>query len=166
MKDIILINGAPGSGKTTVSNLLRNKLKSPSFDFGRLREPHLDRQWSNTSKEEESMAFENLVFILRNYYNHGFKNVIVNDLQDERAQLFPELFKDLNFIIISLVINNDEELRKRVLGDRDSGYKDVDSALVWNRILISRPLLVNEYKIDNTHNEPDTTVEEIIKLIN
>ena len=72
MKDFIFIGGSPGSGKTTISKLLYEKLNHPPLiDFGILREPHLETDWSNQSKKEEQMAFENLVFMLKNYLKMG-----------------------------------------------------------------------------------------------
>jgi len=65
-------------------------LKSwPSIDFGCLPVFHLDREWSNTWAEEEQISFENLVFILKNYYRYGYKNVLINDLTDKKIQQLP-----------------------------------------------------------------------------
>ncbi len=58
MVDLIVIAGAPGSGKTTVGEQLHAKLGSVLLNFGRLREPHLDPDWSNASDVEEEMAFK------------------------------------------------------------------------------------------------------------
>ena len=92
MKDLIVIAGAPGTGKTTISNLLARELNSFVFDFGVLRQIHSDNDWSNWSEAEEQMAFENLIFILKNYKKHGHKNVILNDLQDFRILQIPDVF--------------------------------------------------------------------------
>lgn len=165
MKDFIFIAGAPGSGKTTISRLLHEKLSCALIDFGNLRIFHLDREWSNANEEEEEMSFENLVFILKNYTKHGYKNVIVDDLKDFRIEQLPETFKDFRYIILTLVIGSDEELRKRVTQERDSGYKNADKAIEWNNHIKSRSKLRGEYKIDNSHNKPEKTVEEIMKLL-
>ena len=78
MVDIIFINGSPGSGKTTISKLLRKKLKnSPLIELDWLRCYHLDKKWTNASKKEEKMSFENLKFILKNYIRNGYENIIV-----------------------------------------------------------------------------------------
>ncbi len=61
--DLLVIAGAPGSGKTTVSDILYAALKSPYIDFGDVRNFHLDREWKNQSPREEQMSFENLVII-------------------------------------------------------------------------------------------------------
>jgi len=165
MKDLIVIAGAPGTGKTTISKLLAKDLNSFVFDFGILREVHLDEKWSNATKEEEQMSFENLIFILKNYKKHGYKNLILNDFQDFRVQRLPTDLAELDFIIFSLFVDNDEELKKRVKGPRDSGYKDVPSAIAWNRSLMERPAVKNEFKIDNSENDPNKALLEIIKLL-
>jgi len=165
MKDFIIVAGAPGSGKTVISELIKEKLKSPLIDFGWLREFHLKKDWSNQSKDEEQMAFENLIFILKNYQKHGFKNVIVNDLQDVRIQQISKSLSSYDYTIITLIIDDEEELKGRIQSPRDSGYNNVDKAIVWNQSLINRELLPNEHRIDNTHQEPEKTVRGILRLI-
>ena len=65
------------------------------------RQLHLDREWSNTSEEEHEMAFENLVFVLRNYLKHGYRNLIVDDLQDWRIGSLSDAFADRDFRIVA-----------------------------------------------------------------
>jgi predicted ATPase len=73
MLDLIVIAGAPGSGKTTISKILRSRLQAPLIDFGSLRNRHLDSEWSNAGPAEEQIAFENLVFVVESYAQHGTK---------------------------------------------------------------------------------------------
>ncbi len=165
MKDLIILSGAPGSGKSTIGELLREKQGFPLIDFGWLRQGHLDDKWSNATPEEEQMAFENLVFVIKNYMHHRYKNIIVTDLRDDKVTTLAETFKEKNYIIVSLIIVDDKELKKRILGERDSGFKNVEAAIEWNKSLKSRPTLPNEYKIDNTHNDPAKTIKEILELV-
>ncbi len=164
MKKLIVISGSPGSGKSTICSLLKEKLNSPYIEFSSLQEFHLNNEWTNWNEDGEKMAFENLIFVLKNYIKHGYKNIILTDLRDERVQEIPKYFEAENFIIISLTIGNDDELKKRIV-DRNSGFKNVQEALEWNEHVKVRPVLQNEYKIDNTHNRPERTLEEVLKLL-
>ncbi len=167
MPSLVVVGGAPGSGKTTVSKLLYETLQSPMIDFGDLRNFHLDFLWKKANKQEEQMSFENLIYILKNYIRNGYKNVIVNDLQDFRIQQIPQIFENDDYMIVTLVLYDDEELKARVLNpSRDSGFRDVERALAWNQAVIERPALKNEHKLDNTVNRPEETAQEIINLIN
>lgn len=167
MPFLIFIGGAPGSGKTTVSNLLHAEFRSVLIDFGRLREFHLDELWSNASEEEEQMAFENLMFILKNYIRRGYRNVIVNDLKDSRIRQIPQIFESEDFLIVTLVLSDDEEHRARILEPtRDSGWRDVERAFAWNHAVIERPAVKNEVKLDNTAKTPADAAQEIINLVN
>ena len=167
MPSLIFIGGAPGSGKTTVSNLLHETFQSVMIDYGILREFHLDTWWTKQSEKEEQMTFENLVFIGKNYIRNGYKNVIVNDLKDFRIEQIPEAFAEDDFLIVTLFVHDDDELRARVLNPtRDSGFRDAERALAWNRAVIERPAVRNEYKLDNTLNTPEETAREIINLVN
>jgi dephospho-CoA kinase len=161
--DLIVIAGAPGSGKTTVANLLRRTLASPFIDYGYIREFHLDAEWKNQSPREEQMSFENLVYILENYIRYGYKNIIVTDLRDFRVQQIPALFAGHSYLIATMIISNDDELALRI-EQRNDGWRDVKRAQDWNKEIQERPLLVGEHRIDNTHHEPERTLEVILKL--
>lgn len=161
--DLIIIGGAPGSGKTTISELLRHKLDAPMIDYGWLREFHLKRDWSNASEREEQMSFENLIAILRNYSRYGYKNVIVNDLRDFRIQQIPNLFAANTYAIITLTVA-EEDLRRRVSA-RSSGFQNVENALAWNRAVLARPTLNGEHKLDNTTRTPEEMVGVVLGLV-
>jgi dephospho-CoA kinase len=163
--DVIIITGAPGTGKTTISNLLKSKLDSPLIDLGWLREYHLDRLWKKANKREAKMSFENLIFILKNYKKYGYKEVIVNDLLDEMVRHLPRLLKYEKYLILTLVVKDNSELKRRVLGERDSGFKNYKKAILWNDKIQKRKLLKNEIRIDNTHNNLDKTLKEILGIL-
>jgi hypothetical protein len=63
MTQLVAIAGAPGTGKTTLSGLLRTHLSCPFIELGHL----LRGDWSDENEHETAMAFENLAFIGRNY---------------------------------------------------------------------------------------------------
>jgi chloramphenicol 3-O-phosphotransferase len=166
MAYIIVVSGAPGSGKTTITKLLHQHFQSVMIEVGWLRQLHLDPAWLKASVREEAMSFENLVFIIRNYLKYGYDHILVNDLEDHRVQQIPSLFASDHFIIISLVIRDDKILKRRVLDpDRDSGYRDYATAIASNQALFERPLLPNEHKFDNTNLDPEEACSRIIGLI-
>lgn len=166
MTKILILSGAPGSGKTTVKNLLRKRLTHAAFiDLGHLRQFHLDRSWSNASGEEEEMSFENLISIIQNYIKHTYHYIVVLDLHNDKIKRIYETFPDIT-TIVSLIVQDNEELKKRVLDEtRDSGFRNVDEALAWNKELKTVSLTEHETKIDNTHNTPSQIVEKICELI-
>lgn len=126
MTKIIFLGGAPGTGKTTTSKILYSKLKNSALvELSWIRGFHLNETWSNATDEEEKMSFENLIFILKNYIKNNYSYVIVADLLDGRVIEIPKIFNESNFLIFSLTVHDDNELKKRVLdAKRDSGFRD------------------------------------------
>ena len=161
MNDLIIIAGAPGSGKSTLAGSLKEKLSSVEVEFSALRNFHLDHEWKNKSQAEEQLSFENFMFIVRNYLSHGYKNIIIHDLQDFRVQQVFDEFK--NSIIITLV-TDDSELERRIV-NRNEGFKDTVKAIEWNRNLKKAPLLPNEYRIDNTVRSAGETLKEALNIL-
>ena len=164
MADLLVIGGSPGSGKSTVCELLRAELASPFIEFSSLRQFHLDQEWKSQSAEEESMAFENLIYIVRNYVRHGWSKVIVTDLRDFRVVQIPDAFGDLDYLIATLVVDTDDEIAHRIQS-RNEGWKDVEGAVSWNRQVRSREPVKGECKIASSHGDPRMTVEAIMGLL-
>ncbi len=164
--ELIFIAGAPGTGKTTIAKLLQERLHSPRIELSWIRGCHLNKTWSNRSKKEGTMSFDNIIFILKNYLKNGYKQVIATDFEDFQVQRFPELFKNKKFVIFTLVTHDDKTLKKRVLTKtRDSGYRDFKKAIKWNRAVQKRQLLQNEHRIDTTDDSPQEITRKIIKCL-
>ncbi len=163
MNDFIFIAGAPGSGKSTVAKALQLKLDSPLFEFGWIPEFRNTGEEKISYTEEESLAFENLVLVAKNYAKHGFKNVIITDLNNNFVQQLPEVFSKYKFIIYTLRINDAATLKSRVLdASRSSDYRDWRKALEINRILQARPPFTNEKFIDVNSLSAEAIVDQII----
>lgn len=166
MYDFIFIIGAQGSGKTTVARLLKDKLNSVYIDYDWIRDFHLNNGWSNTSDSEEKMSFENLCFLLKNYAKHGYKNVIVGGFTEEKIAPILEELKDFQYIVITLILSNDEVLKQRVLTEsRDSGFRGYEESIRFNNRLKNELSFPNEHKIDNTNQTPEETANEIENLL-
>ena len=164
MLDLIVLGGAPGSGKSTVAQHLRDHFQSPMIDFGWLREWHLDPEWLRANPHEEQMAFENLMFVVHNYRKYGYTRVIVHDLQEHRLHDITRLCTTFCYAIFTLVLTDDAVLRAR-LGSRQQGFRDVERALAWNQAVLTRPTLPHEYKVDTTIEQPIAMCEKIIQHI-
>ncbi len=150
--DIIFIAGAPGSGKSSVAKLLQKKLNSPCFEFGWIPEFRNKGDEIVPYEEDEGIAFENLTLVIKNYIKHGFKNIIITDLEDKRIKELHNVFQQENYILFSLIVSDDEVLKSRVLDEtRSSGYRDFETAIKINKEIIERQLLLNEKRIDTTN---------------
>jgi broad-specificity NMP kinase len=161
---LLVVAGAPGTGKSTLASALREHLKAPWIDFGRLREFHLERDWSNQSPMELEMSFENMLSLVRNYARHGYQRIIVDDLRDELVQAVPDALDEVRVCIVTLILGDAPELRRRIETRRD-GWKDADAAIRCNQCVIERAAVRGERKIDVTGKPPAQVLEEALKLI-
>ena len=165
--DIIVIHASPGNGKTTISKKLHERLESPWFEFGWIPEfTKLNPHTRILPKNEEQLAFENLILVSKNYIKHGFKNIIFSDLQDIRMLDIPKEFKDFRYIIITLYSENDEIIKTRIL-TRDNGnsYKNFEASIEINKKILNRPPLPNETRIRSDNQSVDEIVDQIIDLL-
>ena len=134
------------------------------IDFGKLREFHLERDWSNQSAAEEEIAFENLVFIVRNYLQRGYEHIIVEDLKDFRVQQMAEVFADAKPRIVTLVLRDGAELRRRI-AQRNEGWTNADGAVEINREILERGEMVGERKIDVSGKTPGQVAQEAMRVL-
>lgn len=167
MKDLIFIAGAPGSGKSTIAKALHEKFGTPMFEFGWIPEFQNTGGRTLSYTEEESLSFENLILVAKNYAKHGFKNVIITDLNNDFIAQLPELFTGYDFAIYTLRILDDEILKSRVLDEsRSSGYRDWEKALKINNELKNREPFKNETFIDIATHPLGQIVEQIYSELN
>lgn len=166
VKTFIFIAGAPGSGKSTVAANLQKKLNTPLFEFGWIPEFRFNGSQATTYTEDEVLAFENLTLVLKNYAKHGFRNVIVTDLENRRIAQLNEQFEDFDYIIVTLRILNDELLKGWVLNEsRSSQYRDWEAARAINQELLRREPFQNEVFVDIEDQRAEDTAGLILGLI-
>lgn len=166
MYNFIFILGAQGAGKTTLARLLKEKLNSVHIDFDWIRGFHLNNAWTNTSETEERMSIENFVFLLENYAKHDYKNVIIGGFTEQNIEKALQELKDYKNVVFTLYLTNDDLLKKRVLTEtRDSGFRDYEESIEFNKKLRDELHFPNEQKIDNTHQTPEETVNQIVNIL-
>lgn len=166
MYSFIFLLGSQGSGKTTIARLLKEKLGAPHIDYDWIRDIHLNRDWSNISDTEAKMSFENLLFLLKNYKKYNYENVIVSGFTEHDIEKVLQEFKDDKYIVITLFLTDDEILKQRVITEsRDSGFRDFEQSIQFNKKLKEEMKFPNEHKIDNTYQTPEETVSQILGLL-
>ena len=149
-----MIGGSPGSGKSTLARMLYERRGCPWIDYGHLRQFHLLPDWSNQSKEEEQLTFENLTFIVRNYWRYGYPEVLLDDLRDHRIVQLPSCFPEARVDTITLFLSDPDALRMRI-AMRNDGWKYEELAIEWNRAVQLRPPVRGEVKLDVTSLTPE-----------
>lgn len=165
MKKLIIINGTMGVGKSTVCNILLNKL-APSV--------YLDGDWCwnmnpfIVSEENKEMVISNITHLLSSYLNNSTYEYIIFCWVIHLEELFNQILKplgnfDFELYKISLVCS-EAALRSRLEIDIQRGIREVH---VIDRSLqrLSLYNIMDTLKIDVCDITPEQTAMEIIKII-
>lgn len=161
MKQLIIINGPAGIGKTTVSQKLYQSLE---------RSVWLDGDWCwmmnpwIITEENTKMVENNIVYLLRNYLNNStFDYIIFNWVlhREEIMQRLLDRISDFQFRLTPITLTcSEESLRERMLLD----YRTVEQI----ETSCHRLKLYDEmetYKINTTKKNVDETIMKIMEHI-
>ena len=161
MKNIYIIGGTMGVGKTTVCQALKKELPNSVF---------LDGDWCwdahpfQVTEETKEMVQENISYLLNNFIHcSAYENIIfcwVMHDQNIIEHLLKGLdTKDCKIKIISLICS-ENALRERLEKDVLTGIRTVD---VIERSIARLPLYqeLNTKKIDTTNKNVETIVSEL-----
>lgn len=164
MKNLYIIGGTMGIGKTTTCQLLKKKLKNSVF---------LDGDWCwdsypfQVNDETKIMVIDNICYLLNNFlYCSVYENIIFCWVMDHQYIIDSILSKlDIslfNIKVISLICTP-EALCYRLRKDIDAGLRNCD---VLEQSIKRIPLYnaLNTIKIDISHCSPEEAAEMISEL--
>jgi broad-specificity NMP kinase len=165
MKDLIIIHGAPGVGKTTIGRILKRKLNGVLLDLDWIRSKHLDDAWTNSSPAEEEMSYRILLRTIAEYIAHGYKDILLSSSDIGSLLSHRDFFRTIDYRIFTLTAAEEELSRRVVHPERDSGWRNAEGSVARNKAILGRPVLPNEVRIDTTNLSPDSAALEIISIM-
>lgn len=170
--DIIIIKGAPASGKTqTAKNLATYFPKGVRMEIDNLRSMVISTDWTN--QKEHINILDLSSNLVKDFYQLGFKPIIVIDTfsGDKLFRYFEKLMTLNNKLAICIfgLYTNDEELQKRLDNRNCNQFKDFFISKNINEDTLKFKH-ENEFQIDTTElNSSDTAkiiYEELMKRNN
>ncbi len=164
MKNLFLIGGTMGVGKTTVSQKLKLELTDSVF---------LDGDWCwdadpfKVTDETKEMVVDNICYLLNNFIHCSeYKNIIFCWVMHEQS-IIDDILKRLdtqNCCVKSISLIADEEnLKNRLENDIKRGIRKED---VLERSICRIPLYLklNTIKVDTSNKSVSQICEEIKKI--
>ncbi|HML33526.1 MULTISPECIES: AAA family ATPase [Sporomusa] len=163
MKDVFLIGGTMGVGKTATCQILKKKLNNSIF---------LDGDWCwdmypfQVTEETKQMVMENICFLLNNFIKCSIYEHIVFCWVMHEQSIIDDILSHLDTAncrvhLISLVCDK-QSLQARLSKDVDSGIRAEDIVCrSIERIALYEKL--DTYKLDVSKITPEQTAEFIIQ---
>lgn len=164
MKKLIIINGTMGVGKTTVSEIVSEKLEPSVFLDG-------DWCWNMNpwvfTEENKNMVIDNITHLLNAFLKNSGFHYIVFCWVIHQEQIFDDLLSrlsgDYELHKISLICS-EAALRDHIMNDVEKGTRTIDSI----EGSIARMKLykeMNTQKIDVSTISAVQAADQIVKLV-
>lgn len=165
MKNLIIINGTMGVGKTTICKELNKKLKNSVWldgDWAWMMNPFI------VNEETKKMVVDNIDHMLKNFLNVShIQNIVFNWVLD-KEEIFEEVLeplKDCKFNLYKFtLICDDEILIRRIQKDIQDGKREkgaIKKGLERQELYKK----LDTIKIVTDNREVQEIVEEIIRRV-
>ena len=163
MKNIFLIGGTMGVGKTTTCQIIKDKLNNSVF---------LDGDWCwdmhpfQVTEETKQMVLENICFLLNNFVKcSAYKNIVFCWVMHEQTIIdyIVSRLDTANCKVHSIsLVCSEQALQARLRKDVDAGIRTED---VIRRSIERIPLYekLNTYKVDVSEIIPEQVADFIIQ---
>ena len=163
MKNIFLIGGTMGVGKTTTCQIIKDKLNNNVF---------LDGDWCwdmhpfQVTEETKQMVLENICFLLNNFVKcSAYKNIVFCWVMHEQTIIdyIVSRLDTANCKVHSIsLVCSEQALQARLRKDVDAGIRTED---VIRRSIERIPLYekLNTYKVDVSEIIPEQVADFIIQ---
>lgn len=165
MKTLYLIGGPMGVGKTTVSQILKNRLPNAVY---------LDGDWCwdaspfQVTEETKTMVIDNICHILSNFLRcSAYENIVFSWVMHQQSIIDTILerlpLSDCKLLNISLICD-ERNLRKRLEKDISTGIRTKD---VIERSLARLPLYseLDTEKVDTSNKSAERVADRIIWMM-
>lgn len=163
MNNLLIIRGAPGVGKSSVSKLLSAHYKNGvTIEIDEVRRMINSVTWTNS--KEHLNAIEATRCLLVSYATSNYDPVIVVDTLSMGTikLILDRLPEEINCKVISLIAK--EKIIKARILNRNSGFKDYELSFKVNSS-ISNEKLKNNYIIDTSDLDVGMVFHKAIKIM-
>lgn len=161
MKKLIIINGIPGVGKTTVCKKLYKQILGSAWldgDWCWMMNPFI------VTEENKKMVEDNIVFLLRNFLNNSSYKCVIFNWVIGSEKIFESILsrlEDIEFQLYKITLMcSSKSLRERMIKDGREEKQIVNSI---NRLNFYEDM--DTYKIDTANISVESVVSEILEVI-
>ena len=165
MKNLILINGTMGAGKTTVSRALQKILPDAVF---------LDGDWCwdadpfLVTEETKRMVMENITFLLAQFLDcSAYQNVIFCWVMHEQhilSEVLARLRTQSSRVLCVTLVQSEDVLRKRLMQDIARGSRD-EAVIARSLSQLGGYAEMNTVKLDTRALSPDGAARRIAAML-